>query len=512
MSNPSELPGGWAWATLDDLQAAEVAAMTDGPFGSNLKSSHYTDSGARVIRLQNIGDGRYIDEKAFISLNHFEELRKHEVRAGDLVIASLGNELPRACLIPDLKNPAIVKADCIRMRVHPEVDNRWLLYTLIAPQARAYAAERIRGVGRPRLGLNEIRRFPVPVPPIDEQRRIVAALEEQLSRLDAAIASVCAAKMETVRLLQSIYDDAASGRVADAWRDISDDVEVEGLRNGWVWRIPSDLTDGAKENIVIGPFGSNLKVSDYEDSGVPLVFVRNIRSGDFASTKYVSQRKAEELKSHSVKTGDLLITKMGEPPGDAAAYREAEDGIVTADCIRLRPSVCWDVDYLAVAVNSTLVRRQIEAATRGVAQRKVSLARFREGVKIPVPPESLQGRVMREVNDRVSKVRRLQEALDRAEKWAEALRRSLLAEAFAGRLVSQDPADEPANTLLARIRAEREEAGATKPRRRSPGRAPAQRKRTTDTAPAPDAPPSFRGDAPALATATQPTLDLEIPS
>jgi type I restriction enzyme S subunit len=93
------------------------------------------------------------------------------------------------------------------------------------------------------------------------------------------------------------------------------------------------------------------------------------------------------------------------------------------------------------------------------------------------------------------------------------LRRSLLAEAFAGRLIPQNPTAEPADTLLARIRAEREATGATKSRRRSPGRAPAQRKQKPDSAPpAPGAPPPPPADAPALATATQPTLDLEIPS
>jgi type I restriction enzyme S subunit len=443
-----------------------------------------------------------------------DEVAVYRLQKGDIVLSEASGSAS------EVGKPAIWKgeiADCcfqntlIRVRGYG-VDHKYLLYFLRGEAICGAFIRHSRGVGIHHIGAAKLAGWQVPVPPLREQRRIVAALEEQLSRLDAALASVCAAKRDAERLLQSIYDDAASGRVADAWRGISDDFEAEGLRNGWAWRIPSGLTDGAKENIVIGPFGSNLKVSDYEDSGVPLVFVRNIRSGDFASTKYVSQQKAEELKSHSVTSGDLLITKMGEPPGDAAAYREAEDGIVTADCIRLRPSACWDVDYLAVAVNSTLVRRQIEAATRGVAQRKVSLARFREGVRIPVPPESLQGRVMREVNDRVSKVRRLQEALDRAETWAEALRRSLFVEAFAGRLVSQDPADEPANALLARIRAEREEAGATKPRRRGPRRAPAQRKRTPDDAPAPDVPPPPQADSRALATATQPTLDLEMPS
>jgi type I restriction enzyme S subunit len=70
-------------------------SITDGPFGSNLKTEHYTDSGPRVIRLQNIGDGVFVDAVAHISAEHFETLRKHEVFGGDLVIAALGETLPR---------------------------------------------------------------------------------------------------------------------------------------------------------------------------------------------------------------------------------------------------------------------------------------------------------------------------------------------------------------------------------------------------------------------------------
>ncbi|MFD8224407.1 restriction endonuclease subunit S [Streptomyces massasporeus] len=504
MSNPSELPEGWAWATLDEIADSSLGKMLDRKKGG--------DHPVPYLRNVNVQWGRIDTEDVLTMSIPPEQQEFFRIRHGDLLVCE-GGEVGRCAVFEgdDGRYLAFQKA-LHRVRPLGGVSSSYLRYYLEHLNVTGGFGRFTTGSTIKHLPQQQLKRLPVRVPPLDEQRRIVARLEEQLSRLDAALASVCATKRKSARLLQSIYDDAASGRVADAWRDISNDFEAEGLGNGWVWRMPSDLTDGAKENIVIGPFGSNLKVSDYEDAGVPLVFVRNVRSGDFASTRYVSQRKAEELKSHSVTTGDLLITKMGEPPGDAAAYREAEDGIVTADCIRLRPSARWDVNYLVVAVNSTLVRRQIEAATRGVAQRKVSLARFREGVKIPVPPESLQSRVMREVNDRVTKVRRLQEALDRAETWAEALRRSLLAEAFAGRLVSQDPTDEPASTLLARIRAEREETGAIKPRRRGPRRTPAQRKRRPDAAAAPDAPPPPQADGRALVTATQPTLDLEIPS
>lgn len=110
------LPKGWTWATIDQVAAHEPRSIADGPFGSHLKSSHYTKSGPRVIRLQNIGNGKFIDEKAHISQKHYEFLKDHAVFEGDLVIRALGIPAPRACKIPSDLGLAIVKADCIRLK------------------------------------------------------------------------------------------------------------------------------------------------------------------------------------------------------------------------------------------------------------------------------------------------------------------------------------------------------------------------------------------------------------
>jgi type I restriction enzyme, S subunit len=75
---------------VQSLAADDSRAITDGPFGSNLKTAHYTDVGPRVIRLQNIGDAVFRDERAHISQEHFSRLRHHEVREGDVVVALLG--------------------------------------------------------------------------------------------------------------------------------------------------------------------------------------------------------------------------------------------------------------------------------------------------------------------------------------------------------------------------------------------------------------------------------------
>jgi type I restriction enzyme, S subunit len=105
----SGLPQGWAEVRVGDV----AASLVDGPFGSNLKTEHYTQEGARVIRLQNIGDGRFDDtDKAFISDDRYQLLRRHVAEPGDVLIAALGDVLPRVCLVPPELGPAIVKADC----------------------------------------------------------------------------------------------------------------------------------------------------------------------------------------------------------------------------------------------------------------------------------------------------------------------------------------------------------------------------------------------------------------
>ncbi|HVE67456.1 MAG TPA: hypothetical protein VNB64_02630, partial [Solirubrobacteraceae bacterium] len=158
---------GWTWVRLEDLAADEPNAITDGPFGSNLKTSHYTPAGPRVIRLQNIGDGVFVDAQAHISEDHFARLTKHEIRAGDLAIAALGETLPRACVIPESVGRAIVKADCVRFKPDNRLtSSKYLNFALNEQSTRACTTAIVHGVGRPRLNLGEIKSIHVPLAPI----------------------------------------------------------------------------------------------------------------------------------------------------------------------------------------------------------------------------------------------------------------------------------------------------------------------------------------------------------
>ena len=209
------------------------------------------------------------------------------------------------------------------------------------------------------------------------------------------------------------------------------------LPRGWEWVRIGSLGAAEAYSLAIGPFGSNLKVSDYREEGVPLVFVRNIRSECFGgtNTKFVTVRKAKELFAHSIKGGDVLITKMGEPPGDACVYPlNQPSAIITADCIKIRPHNIVSADYLSFAINSPVAKPQIREFTQGVAQKKVSLERFKN-LLLPLPGRGTQERIVLEVRKTIQSIEMTKNEVTDKEKRVDLLKQSVLKSAFEGTLI-----------------------------------------------------------------------------
>lgn len=194
-----------------------VASSVDGPFGSALKTEHYVPSaGVRVVRLANLGDGNWIDgDDAFIEEGYARVLRRHDVRAGDVLVASLGddNHRPgRACLYPKVFAPGIVKADCFRFRPSRSVDSRFLMEILNSRGASSQIRRLAQGVTRDRVNLSQLRQVILKVPPLEEQRRIGAILDA----IDGTI-RVHQDQLDKLRQLRSgLAADLLSGRIRTA--------------------------------------------------------------------------------------------------------------------------------------------------------------------------------------------------------------------------------------------------------------------------------------------------------
>lgn len=345
-----------------------------------------------------------------------------------------------------------------------------------------------------------------PVAPEKEQDRIVSKIEELFSRIEEGERALQRVQKLVERYRQSVLKAAVTGELTREWRERhkgklesgevllqrilkarreawekfelekmkakgqksvnenwkkkyreplpSDTTELPELPEGWVWASPVQLEAAIPNALTIGPFGSNLKVSDYTESGVPLIFVRNIRSQVFGGqgAKYVSASKAKELTSHIARANDILITKMGDPPGDACVYPEdAPDAVITADCIKwtLHPYL-ESREYFASLINSHIGRMQIAEITKGVAQQKVSLDRFRK-IGIALPGKEEQAEIADRLRAELERLNSVECSLRQELRRASAMRQSILKTAYAGELVPQDPSDEPASVLIQRI-------------------------------------------------------------
>ena len=196
--DPVTNPMDWPLISLPEISEK----FTDGPFGSNLKSSHYVESGVRVIRLQNVGVGEMQDDDlAFISEEHFASLPRNHCQPGDVIIGTLGDPNLRACIVPQGLERALNKADCILMRIDKtKADAIYVCCLLNNPSTVSMALRLVRGQTRGRISMGRLKELQVPLPPLGLQHRLAAIVESveqqkasqraHLAELDTLFASL----------------------------------------------------------------------------------------------------------------------------------------------------------------------------------------------------------------------------------------------------------------------------------------------------------------------------------
>ena len=192
-----------------------IASIVDGPFGSSLTSSHYSHEGARVIRLGNIGVNTFRnDDKAFIAQSYADKLAAHEVVEGDVVIAGLGDEnmpLGRAAVVPSI-GPAIVKADCYRVRPNELVTSNYLAWALSSPQSRAQFKTLSRGATRERLNTRVVQDLRMPLIPLAAQTELLREFHELSARIDDMIADAQRLKSLLAERRSTLITDVVTGK------------------------------------------------------------------------------------------------------------------------------------------------------------------------------------------------------------------------------------------------------------------------------------------------------------
>ena len=186
-------------------------SFTGGPFGSNLKSSDYTDGGVRIIQLQNIGDGEFKnDYEIYTSRQKADELLSCNIYPGEIILSKMGDPVARACIIPPFQERYVMCSDGIRLAVDEKRFNTYFVYTQInAPEFRVKASNAGTGSTRKRIGLTELRRLELWCPPHPEQTAIAAILSD----MDAEIVALETKLSKARQLKQGMMQELLTGRV-----------------------------------------------------------------------------------------------------------------------------------------------------------------------------------------------------------------------------------------------------------------------------------------------------------
>lgn len=389
------VPTGWTAVTLGSITQSAV----DGPFGSSLKTEHYVDTpGVRVIRLQNIGSGSFLDEDhAYISDAYAGTLGRHDVVGGDLLVASLGDNahpVARACQYPDGFPPAIVKADCFRLRFdNSSVDSSFVKWVLNSPNTRLGFAALARGVTRDRVNLGSLAKFFLVLPPIAEQRKIVDvldAIDESIRSTERLITKLEKAKRAMLHHLLTCGLDS-QGRSRDPRNSPHSFKSTSlGLLPA-TWEVCSleDLLADVSPAMRSGPFGSALLNSELVEHGIPLLGIDNVHIERFVPEyrRFVSPEKYAELSRYAVRPRDLMVTIMGTvgrccvvPDNIGIALSSKHVWTLTIDQARYIPElVCLQINYCEWVLD------RLGQDTQGGIMSAIRSETLRS-VMLPVPP------------------------------------------------------------------------------------------------------------------------------
>ncbi|MDR4325852.1 restriction endonuclease subunit S [Bacillus pseudomycoides] len=202
-----EIPLDWEVKELVELaNSNDRYAFTGGPFGSNLKSSDYTEDGVRIIQLQNIKDGYFAnDYKIYTSESKANELLSCNIYPGDIIIAKMAEPVARACIIPNYSDRYLMASDGIRLSVNnTKYITEYVTYAINAPYFRQQAVNNSTGTTRLRIGLSTLRSLKILVPSIEEQKKIADILVNVDRKIEKEQSKVLKLKELKEGLMQSL--------------------------------------------------------------------------------------------------------------------------------------------------------------------------------------------------------------------------------------------------------------------------------------------------------------------
>lgn len=405
------LPPGWQWKTLGQLCAPR-------------KGKFIPSSGEQrpYLSLDNIA-GEVGRIEVWERANDYRS-QSVELYPGDVAYARLRPYLNKVAVAD---REAFGSAELIVLPPSEALIPAFLQYQLLSSKFVKFAQSESTG-DRPRLKWNQMRHYTLAVPPIAEQRRIAAAIEEHFFRLDSVESAIAKSHQRLEALRSSImdrafYDDTKATRNAE----IGDLAEVSGGIQKQPKRRP-------------------------RKNRCPFLRVANVGRGQLNLAEVHEIELFEgEIDRFRLRQGDLLVVEgngSAKQIGRAALWSgEIEDCVHQNHLIRVRPGDELLPEYLALCWNAPRTAQQIQAVASSTSGLYTLSTSKVKSIRVPVVPLPVQEEVVNVLEQRLHSIKQACSAAADAVARTLALRRTVLAQAFAGRLV-------PQNTGSSRLRVE----------------------------------------------------------
>ena len=496
-SNLSATPNGWTTTLLGDVTSRSE-------YGTSTKCA-YSGASIPVLRIPNIAGGEIDTSDLKRAIANIPLKKGDELRNGDLLVCRTNGSLSllgkAAVIRQEFESHYGFASYLLRFRfLEVEVLPRWIHLFFGSLGRRFIERNAASSAGQHNISLSTLHSMPLPLAPLNEQRRIISKIEELFSELDAGVAALTRAKANLKRYRASVLKAAVEGKLTEEWRAShpakepatallarilkerrqkweADQLtkcaaagkeppknwrekyvesnppmtpELAELPQGWCWASVQQVGSVQLGRQRAPQHHSGPHMRPY--LRVANVFEDRIDTDDVMEMNFTP----EEFETYRLGYGDILLNEgqSMELVGRPAMYRDEVPGACfTNTLVRFRANDGVDSQYaLKVFLAYRCNGRFQKIATITVNIAHLGAGRFSE-IEFPLPPVAEQKVIVEEVDRHFSLIDNAEKAIKASLARAARLRQSILKQAFEGKLVPQDPADEPARVLLDRLRA-----------------------------------------------------------
>lgn len=390
-----------------------IAFMTSGGTPSRKNPGYYTNGTIPWVRSGELENGAIRDTEIKITQDGLNESSAKIFPKGTLLIALYGATIGKLAY---LDIDACTNQAVCGIFENDKVTLKYLYYYLLFQRPNLVK----QGIGgaQPNISQTILKKLIVPYP-VDkvEQMCIVARIEELFSELDNGVEMLRKTKQQLAVYRQAVLKDAF---------DVA-------LKYCGKWIPIEELLANDKKGMSTGPFGSMIKKHEHKHAGVPMLGIENIGKGKFIDGNkiFVTEEKAEELKSFALKAGDIIISRSGTVGEICAVPERMKGALLSTNLIRLslNSEKVLTTYFIYMFQSKGVVLDQVKELCRGSTRTFLNQTILKQ-IQFPIPSITKQAEIVAEIESRLSACDSIKENVETALQQAEAMRQSILKQAF----------------------------------------------------------------------------------